>query len=317
MRQGTRYLMERNLNERLLKYAESRRRLDEKTRPTDRFLHIKPSKSIMQFSEFQFRNTIGHWYLNVESEIRRYERRLKVEEYRRTGESQGFWQTWLGDLIARRYPSYCGFHMKRPPPYFDVWTENDRDAFNSYDCSYHKRAHQHQLFWAASGFVLAVTVQVWGAISGNHFLPRNPSVPFLGAFAFSFFPGSFFNIFHEKQRKRAMHELLNSEGTFIAAKARLIADDTMNPEWMHNRQYLEFLPRDKFDSFLYSNTDDSVAMGEFDKKKWDFVLRENQEPLKLSTWSERKDYVKHQFYVWLGMGFHIQKPLATELNERT
>jgi hypothetical protein len=86
MRQGKKYLHERNVNQRyvsflllllpdethsfcrLLAYAENRRKQDArpKHRPTDRFLHLKPSKAIMQLSEFQFRNTFGHWYMNVE-----------------------------------------------------------------------------------------------------------------------------------------------------------------------------------------------------------------------------------------------------------
>lgn len=119
----------------------------------------------------------------------------------------------------------------------------------------------------------------------------------------------FLRPFHN--RKKSMHNLMHTRDSFVAAKARKLYpplslpascsmlfessfiyskytivslltrflarsyDDITYPpdSRFHNRHYLNYVPRDKFDEFTWSLPDSDIRNGNFDRDEWAFALR--------------------------------------------
>jgi len=164
-----------------------------------------------------------------------------------------------------------------------------------------------KLFFALVGFFGTIYAQAKSVVIGSRFIPRNPLLPFVAATILSVFPGSFMNIWKREPKHQGTHNLLTSRGSFLAAKSRLIYDDVMHPVFIHNRDYLKYVPRDEYDDFVFSVDDEDIASGNFDKELWSYVLKENQDVPKLNTWKDYLIYCKDIFYIYIGSGHQLKR----------
>jgi len=140
---------------------------------------------------------------------------------------------------------------------------------------------RHGVVWATLAYALGTALQISSLIKRSKLISRNPLATIAAALAIGLFPGGLYPAFigNNKRVCHAMDKALHVEGSFMAAKMRLIADDVMWPaEDNHNRFYLEMLPRDKWDEFVWSIDDDLLAQGGAIPARWNWARKENQPP---------------------------------------
>eukprot|EP01127_Copromyxa_protea_P011644 TRINITY_DN2946_c0_g2_i1.p1 TRINITY_DN2946_c0_g2~~TRINITY_DN2946_c0_g2_i1.p1 ORF type:complete len:399 (+),score=70.18 TRINITY_DN2946_c0_g2_i1:24-1199(+) len=316
------------IEHRLNNYAKTRRLLDENNgRAVDKLLWRDLKCAIFPHTYWRFREKLTAWYDYVENDILRWERKLALEKFQEDGKKRGVWGNQYGLFVSQLFPSYCGQDMVKPPPYFSVWSQKERSVFENYETQNHAQGTKHRIFWASVAFLGVAYTQLFSISIRSHFLPRNPVMPFVAAIAGSIIPGQFTHLLRHRHRLEAMDALLTHEDSFIAAKARLIADEVMWPEEAHNREYLRHLPRDRFDEFVWSLDDRDVAWGNFDKQEWSFALGDLEAnaitPDEEKPPKTREDYVtdfKGFCYKLVGKGWewdaYIQEKKAQEAEEK-
>jgi len=245
------------------------------------------SNSVVDFSVASF-----YWYEYVSETSNKWQRRLDITEYSRVGKVTGLWGSAFGLHFSRFFPEFCGMNMSHEPEYFSVLTPQDHRCYHSYEMAIDGPKFTRFAKGAALGYLSTAVVQLIAPFTRipHGVIPsffRQPFAGIHGAVAFSCL--GFLSHWNNRQsRAIAMDKLLHAEGCYMAAKMRKIADDVMWPaEEHHNRWYLQRLPRDKWDEFVWNADDDRVAAGLI-PEKWDFARKENFPP-EPSFWELPRD----------------------------
>jgi len=213
--------------------------------------------------------------------------------------------------------------MTSPPPYYSVWSPKDERCFANYESSLYGTYYRKNLFWFVAGYSAVIAGQLFCQMRGLTAVPTFFRHPFIGLtvglFAGVVFPGSLF-VQRKRVKTEAMDKLLRSGGTFLAAKMRHMADDIFwpeaDPERLHNRCYLESLPRDKWDEFVWTVNDDDIAFDRIEPD-WSWAKYQHDTPqydpvvtldkMKLDTKSmpfkKYITYLPSLFYQVIGYGF--------------
>jgi len=229
----------------------------------DDFYFKDPKEAITPNSFGVFYDTIRNWYFYVNKRVNRWDRRLQILEFRKTGRISSFWSSPFGDFTGRLFTTYSGLSMDEPPPYYHLFTERDRRCYIRFEAGMFGKRIRRCVNAAAVIYLLTVILQFSVRRNGmKHIVPsffRNPlfGIPtaLVTCFPFYFLTSRKWDCTH------AMDDVLHVNGCFLGAKLRLIADDVMYPAVDgHNRFYLRALPRDRWDKLVWTVDDDVLAL---------------------------------------------------------
>jgi len=281
----------------------------------DDYYWKNPYQAISPKSFALFWNTTRQWYHYVNTQIKRWDRRLQIEEFRKTGQITSFWSSPLGDFTGRLFPRTGGFNMSEPPPYYNVFTERDRRAYIRLEAGIFGKRIQSCVNAASVIYLCSILAQLFARRTRyKHMVPPLIKNPF---WAIQVAIGTcwpfYWLSFRPSALPNAMDDALRVKDCFLGAKLRLIADDVMYPALDgHNRFYLRSLPRDKWDKLVWSVDDDVLASK---GPPFDWANKENyKEPSfwKLRTWDKFR-VMRARFKLFLGYNYNEIEDLMKEL----
>jgi len=276
-----------------------------------------PYEAITPTSFAVFYRTIRDWYDYVNTHVNRWDRRLQILEFRKTGKISSFWSSPVGDFTGRLFPTRSGLTMEKPPPYYYLFTERDRRAYIRFEAGLFGKRIRRCINAGAVIYLITLVAQFTARRNGmKYMIPSVFRNPFIGlpTAIVTCFPFYFFT-YRPYDCTYAMDDVLHVTGCFVAAKLRLIADDVMYPATEgHNRFYLRSLPRDRWDKLVWSVDDDVLALK---GPPFDWAKKENFiEPSfwQLRSWDKIR-VIKAKMKHFFGYNFYEIEDLMQELRQ--